>query len=428
MLVPSMSHHAAIRRAQSRPSGATLSMFCISLSLGLFISTCPTAVAAEEKDSGSMDSIWVDQSVRNNAKADAPSTDAAKPSAAGTAVTATTGSAANTTLDTAAPMCTLSAFKDSPLATGSGWVGLGPFKSGSDSSEFVDEKRNRVKLDLTGDQITRAELTINGTKQSAVPGINMLNLQMNIDFLLESVGIRANRIQAINAQIEHEKDALLNGNDPVTINAGRYSLNVEKHNSGNTVDYVIAVNSMDANKKVIRQPWVSMVTPKDVPSKIEEHVTPQTDSGKPAAGADHTQLKGQFAELIGNWQKVKKEAVKTRQAEQLGTVLSGKALTRQTDAVKWLVTNHRYYDMTPKGVVVEQFTEILPAKKYMVAAQVHEAYKFIDEQTGKVLKEVDDINKVNYTVEKQGGKWVISDSVLLSANNNKTSATNKISR
>ncbi len=81
-------------------------------------------------------------------------------------------------------------------------------------------------------------------------------------------------------------------------------------------------------------------------------------------------------------------------------MLAGKALIRQTDAVKWLVNNHKYYEMNPKGVVVDQFAALAPAKKYMVAAQVHEAYKFIDEPTGKVLKEVDDVNKVNYTIEK----------------------------
>jgi hypothetical protein len=312
-------------------------------------------------------------------------------------------------------MCTVNAFKDSPLVTGNGWVGIGPFKA--DGSDFVDDKSNRVRLDVQGDQITRAELTLNAYEANRDPVMNELNLEMHIDFLLESLGIKPSRIQALNRQLELKKEALLGDPQPLNVTGGHYSVVIEKRPASSGTDYVITVNSMDVNKKTIRQPWVSERSRESSHHDLSFVSQPQEDNTPAAPAIDREQLKAEFVDLISKWQKVKKEAVKTKQYDQLGSVLSGRALAAQTGAVKYLITNHCYYEMNPKGVTVDQLTEILPGKKFMVAAQVREAYKFIDEQTGKVLKEHgDDINRVNYTIEKAGGKWVISDSKLLSAN------------
>jgi len=396
------------------------------------------AMAADDSSSNSMDSIWVDSAVKSPAAKDgaaagsaepttlmtppgAPAAKAAagaaptqapgRPSAAPPVVTAT--ATPPPALDTAAPMCTVNAFKDSPLVTGSGWAGIGPFKA--DGSDFVDEKNNRVKLDLEGDQITRAELTLSAYDANRDPVMNQLNLEMQIDFLLESLGIKPSRIQALNVQLDRRKEALLNDPQPLNVTGGHYSVVIEKRPSSGGTDYLITVNSMDMNKKAIKQPWVS-----EKPRESSHHdhsFLSQPEEKTTAPAADREELKAEFVDLISKWQKVKKEAVKTKQYDQLATVLSGRALAAQTGAVKYLISNHCYYEMNTKGVTVDQLTEILPGKKFMVAAQVREAYKFIDEQTGKVLKEhVDDINRVNYTIEKTGNKWVISDSKLLSAN------------
>jgi hypothetical protein len=435
-----------------------------------------TAIAA---DDGSLDSMWVDAASKTGSETQSSTTTPAAstpvttpatngPAAAGVAGSAAVNSAGGTTAsetgsvtgaatagtagaaDTAttsaavtaaagpdinAPMCSLEAFRNSSLVVKGGWPGVGPFKPSSDSrgTEFIDDQENRVKVDVNGDQITRAEMTLANKRGSGSDQKELLDMQMHVDFLLEAVGIKPKRILDFNAQLEKQKDAFLHNNSPLSVVTGRYAVSIERRSDSGQNDYVIAVNSLDANKRVIKEPWAAEA-PKEkaLPESTGANTTirmtmdggkqnehkPAKTAPKVAAHADSAQLKAQFAELINGWQKVKKAAVRNRQTDDLASVLGGKALTRQTEAVKWLVSNHRYYDMNPKGVVVDQFTEI-SANKYMVAAQVHEAYKFIDDQSGKVLREVDDVNKVNYTVEKQGNKWVITDSALLSAANSK---------
>jgi hypothetical protein len=248
------------------------------------------------------------------------------------------------------------------------------------------------------------------------------------------VGIKAGKIQDLNVELAKNKEILLKTDEtPLSLKAGRCAVTIEKRkNADNKLDYTIAVSSLDANQQVLKQHSVSEVkpvveqplqptteqpthivmTPPPVkPAPTAKPVAPATPAAHPATEG---QLKEQFVSLISSWQKIKKAAVRNKDAQELPNVLAGKALIRQADAVKWLTTNHKYYEMTPKGVTVDQYAELAP-KKYMVSAQVHEAYKFIDEPTGKVLKDVDDINKVNYTIEKIGGKWVITDSALLSS-------------
>jgi ARC6-like, IMS domain len=431
MRLTSMPQKAVGSISGSNSGYRRIMFFCLSITLtASAMSMALPALAVD--DASSMDSIWVDQSVKDPAqKAAGAATTTAGSNKSGSATAPPTAvnpppnlSAApeGTSVETTAPMCTVGTFKDSALFTGNGWSGIGPFKAGADNSEYTDGKQNRIRLELSGDLITHAELTLSHYQPVNDPVINMLNMLMNIDFFLESVGLKPSRIQNVNVQIDRNKETVLSDSAPLNITTGRYAFTMEKRPlEGGRFDCIVAVNSLDADKKIIKHPWVSSEPKKETsppPMKVTTAL-PETSSTStsPAPAADRSQLKAQFVDLINNWQKIKKEAVKSRQPEQLSAVLAGKALVRQTDAVKWLITNHKYYDMNPKGAVIDQYTEILPSKKYMVAAQVHEAYKFIDDTTGKTLKEVDDVNKVNYTVEKVGAKWVITDSKLLTPNN-----------
>jgi hypothetical protein len=134
------------------------------------------------------------------------------------------------------------------------------------------------------------------------------------------------------------------------------------------------------------------------------------DSNPPAAPLS---MKDTFRDVIAGWQKLKKVAVRQRDTSELSQVLSGRALIRQSDAIKWLQTNHKYYDMNPKGVVVDHFVDLGKGQKYAVYALVKEASKYMDEPTGQVIKDSEDTYNVNYTIEKSGDKWLISDSSIV---------------
>lgn len=474
MLLSSTSGNTRRSMSKARRSGHRLSITTLAVLLLAASQVAPSQALAAD-DSQSMDSIWVDPAVRSKAAHSAPdagapeptdvtgsppesaapspaaaaskstpaapeassssasssasSASSAAPSAASTAQTSLPAdtvarASSGDSLDTAAPMCTVSAFKDSPLITGSGWASMGPFKDAGGGFEYVDDKNNRVKLDVSEDHISHAELTIAAYEANRDPLINLLNMQMYIDFFLESLGIKASSIQSINVQLERNRDALLSEMQPLNITGGRYSVVIEKRpaTAGNAVDYVVAVNSMDMNKKTVKQPFVSS-KPAEESGAADLRVAMLPPRGQQDYIAlSHDQLKTQFADLISKWQRIKKQAVRTRQSEQLSSVLTGSALAVQTEAVKYLVSHRCYYDINPKGVSVEQFTEILPGRKYMVAAEVREAAKFIDEASGRVIKDVDDVNRVNYTIEKAGGKWVISNSKLLSASPTRAAA------
>jgi hypothetical protein len=147
---------------------------------------------------------------------------------------------------------------------------------------------------------------------------------------------------------------------------------------------------------------------------VASHAVP-SETTDPAANAGQPggDLKQTFTDIIQSWQNIKKAAVKSKDLTELPQVLSGKTLIRQSDAIKWLVTNHKYYDMTPKGVVVDRIVDLGKGQKYAVYAQVKEYSKYMDDATNQVLKVTDDVYNVNYTLEKTGDKWLISDSAIL---------------
>ncbi|HEY9714722.1 MAG TPA: IMS domain-containing protein, partial [Chroococcales cyanobacterium] len=107
-------------------------------------------------------------------------------------------------------------------------------------------------------------------------------------------------------------------------------------------------------------------------------------------------LKQQFQTIIEGWQKVKRIAVKERNVNDLALILSGKTLLKQTNAIKWLIDNHMYYEMTPESVAVKKYTAVVPNQKYLVTTEIHEGSKLINEaQNNAVVKESDSTYTVN---------------------------------
>jgi hypothetical protein len=313
--------------------------------------------------------------------------------------------------ETRAPMCSLENFKTSALVQKGGWPGVGPFKVDGDPTSYVDENHNQLKIEVEGDKVTKAELHLTG-KKAGTTSSALLDMQMTVDFLLESVGIKPKRIADLNSQLEKRKDVLERQPTLVNLTTGRYSVSIDKQASGqeNGLDYIIAVNSLEASRQAIKEHSVH----EDHQAPPEKSTIKPTKEPEKVALTQPKDLKEDFVNLIKAWQKVKKSAVRTRQTEELADVLAGNALAKQTDAVKWLTEHHRYYEMTPKGVTVDKYAEISAGKKYLVAAQVREAYKYVDADSRNVVKESDDTYRVNYTIEKIGWHWAITDSSLVS--------------
>lgn len=324
----------------------------------------------------------------------------------------------------AAPMCTLDDFQKSTLAQKGGWPGIGPFKSAEGNPlELSDPSDNRLRLQVAGQQVTAAELTIQKQKAS---NQDFLDLEMATDFLMEAVGVKGKKIAGLNSEMEKNKQSILLKSDksPLSLNAGRFMVYIQRQqpSPADKISYSIRVNSRDVNKDVLKQHSTAQGGQGSAPIPGSEGTvaaaTPEpkgTESADTASSTAGDALKSRFVDVIKNWQKVKKGVVRNRNIEELSAALHGRALQRQTDAVKWLITNHKYYDMTPLGVVVYRYSELAAGTKYSVISQVKESSKLMDEASGKVLKETSDTYKVNYTIEKVGDKWLITDSAIVPA-------------
>lgn len=336
-----------------------------------------------DDNNGSMENIWSDQSAQTTA-----------------------ATAAGATVSTSAPMVTVSSFKESSLVQRSAWPGVGPFTGTSDLPfDMVDKNQNRLRIKVTDDKVTEAQLSL--IKDRPVPA-DFLDLQMSADFLLEAVGVKPKKIDEFNKEIEKSRESVLRTDGkPLDLPVGRYLVSFVRQpvEGQDKFSYLIRINSQDASKDALKQHSVGEET---TPAPVETATTTPPVNTPPTTD----DLKEQFADVIRNWQKVKKVAVRQRQTSDLSEILAGRALAKQTDAVKWLATNKKYYDMNPRGVTVEKFTEVTPGKKYTVFAVVREASKYIDEASGQTLKDTDDTYKVNYTIEKVGDKWFITDSAL----------------
>jgi hypothetical protein len=325
-----------------------------------------------------------------------------------------------------APLCTIDAFKQSDLIQSGAWLGVGPFHG--DNNELVDASQNKISVSLDQDRIIGAKFSV------CDKPTDMLKLQISADFLLESLGAKPAKIADFNTQLDGASSQLAtsSNNNPVNLSAGRYLVYIFPEKNGADNNYVIRVNSKDVDMEALRGgsrtaenpgrnhnvPVPTKVTvttgsavPVDVASATTIHpVKPAVET--PAATED---LKSAFTDLINNWQQVKCVAVKDKDATALPNILSGKALSTQTGAVKWLTDHKRHYENSPKTIVIDHYTELAKGQKYVVTAEVSETSKYIDEATGQVLKDTSDSYGVDYTVEKIGGKWYITDSAKVTA-------------
>ncbi len=340
--------------------------------------------------SGSLDSLWSEQSVAQP-----------KPGM----------SISSTATPVSAPLVSLEQFNGSDLVKKGAWPGIGPFKSNpEDPLSLVDANTNILRLETADAHVTGCELTftVGQSDQTA------LDLEMASDFLLEACGSKPKTIVEFNRQIEKSKvDSFFKSDgQPLAITSGNLLVTIIKQgqSQNKSSQFLIRVRNRNASQQAIKQHSQTLVQKPADDSKD----TPDQNPNK-IASAQTPDLKSEFATCLKTWQQVKKTAIRQRDPQKLSSILSGKALVKQSEALKWLATNRKYFEMVPGPIVVTNFSELIPDKKYAVNAEVKESSKYIDEVSGRTLKDTEDFYKVTYTIEKIGEHWFIVDSSVISS-------------
>lgn len=353
---------------------------------------------------------------------------------------------------TSAPLCTLDAFKGSDFVKSGGWPGIGPFNPTLRvPNELKDAQDNHLRLKVDDQKVTEAELCL--VKQPNAQS-NFINLEMTTDYFLEALGVKPGKISDFNKELEKNKAEVVKDDvKPLSLSAGKYQVSIAApaeddlqnmpQDKKEKIALLVKVSSRDASPDSIRSAATSSTdTTPDEPDQtpptrvasagtgsqaLKTPVKISTPPVKPttpppakpvtpppaAATNSNDALKNQFADLLRKWQTIKKTAVRNRTTGELADVLALKALNTQLGAIKYLMSQHKYYEMTAKGVNVSRIQELTPGKKYACFAQVKEFRRFIDDTTGQVLKEGEDTYNVNYTIEKIDDKWFISDSAVI---------------
>lgn len=308
-----------------------------------------------------------------------------------------------------------------------GWPGVGPFsKDNGKDTDLVDESKNRLKLQLSGEDVTHAELLV--VNQSTKPS-QLLALQMTADFLLEACGAPSGRIADLNNSLEQNHGKLIATandtapGDPVSIKAGTYLVSIQRRPPGDqtvpgNTSYLIAVDNQKPQAVVASSDIGSTVKPAE--STFNSNFTVKTlTTGSQTATAKTTTpalkppddaLRTQFTNLIQGWQQVKRNAVKSRQTANLTRILGGTALSVQNKAITWLLEKRLYYEMTPLEMKVKSYSPIVPHVKYEVDCFIKERQQLMSADTMKPVKElVEKSSNVIYTVEKIRGVWLITN-------------------
>ncbi len=349
-----------------------------------------------------------------------------------------------------APLCTVDAFKGSDFVKSGGWPGVGPFNlTLKVPNEMKDAQDNHLRLKVDDQKVTEAELCL--VKQPNASS-NFINIQMTTDYFLEALGVKPGRISDFNKELEKSKAEVVKDEvRPLSLPAGKYQVSIAAptdedlssipQDKKEKIALVIKVSSRDASPDTLKahssasvdtssddateQPPVRVatvpaVTAPPVRTPVKTPATtvktpPAATSTPPATHSSTDTLKSAFTELLKKWQTVKKVAVRNRTTGELSEVLAGKALEKQTGAIKYLMTTHKYYDMTSRGVTVNRYQELTPGKKYACFALVKEFRRFVDDTTGQVLKDAEDTYNVNYTIEKIDDKWFITDSAVINS-------------
>ena len=314
-------------------------------------------------------------------------------------------------------------------------------------SEFKDKFDNKLDLIFDGENVAKAKLKLVNRSQKAS---DLLSLEMTADFLLEALGAKSVKIAKFNSDFEEQQNKLKEENK-LTLNAGKLEVSIAREGEKNSnSDISISVKhteKLEEKKKAPEKEAIAENKQNDNKKKVaatdlkpvETEKTPETKSTslldqpivykapKPGPllannpksvpinkqnGSQDT-LKAEFTKLLTDWQAIKKAVYKNRQNSSLLKLLGGAALTKQSKAIKWLLDNHRYYEVTPKGLSVENYKEITPKRKYEVVAKISERRQYVDANTMHILKDINSTYKASYTIEKIRGAWIIIDSKLV---------------
>lgn len=390
----------------------------------IFIALSPLfAASVSAQTDGSFNDMWEDQKGPGAQASAAPGT-AAAPTATGAPAGTAGPGAAPKAAGARAPLCTLTELKGSEFVTSGGWPGVGPFvPDAGKTNEMVDEAKNRLKVNLSGEDVTQAELyLVNQAKNN-----NRLALQMTTNFFLEALGAKSGRIADFNHSLE-EKKAVLETKPEIDLKTGNYAVKIQRKRFAETPAgrdaYVIAVRSeapitlgrpgrSDATRpaSVLSTPIVYKPSSTTTTPPVTVHQTQP-----PAKPPQNEALKRQFTTLMQQWQELKRQTVKSRQSHNLTAILGGKALQVQTQAINKLNEKGLFYEMTPISLDVAGYDEVTPGRTYLVHVNFKEKQKLIVANTLAVLKESEKTYAVDYTVENIRGQWLIIDSKVVTSN------------
>ncbi len=318
---------------------------------------------------------------------------------------------------------------------------MGPFTNfkGKDT-DLVDESKNRLRLRVSGDDVTHAELKV--VNQSSKPS-QLLALEMTTDFFLEALGAQSAKIADFNSALEKNQEKLIASSEraaaagQLNLKAGSYLVSIKRQQPGEdtvpgNLSYLISIDSDKPAPHIAANPGLNARTGEEKNNRdlnftirttvnTNDHSNDSTTgsaasatqaSGQPGRPADD-QLKRQFINLIEGWQRIKRTAMKSRQSSNLTRILGGKALETQNQALRWLMEKNLYYDMTPIELNVQSYKAVVPQSKYEVACYIKEKQQLMSATTMKAVKDASEKSyKVIYTVEKIRGAWLITNSVV----------------
>lgn len=419
----------------------------LAASLTIAVPSKVLAQDASEGD-GSMDSMWDD---KNSDKG----SDKAAPASNNAAAMPSPGKGL---------LCTVSTFKDSELVKTSCWPGVGPFKDDAEGQALTDPADNKLRLISSGDNLTAAELLLVGQKHDPQ---GILNLQMVTAFMLEALGAKNKNIAEFNTFVEKNKASLaLQGKDQAVIRttSGPYIVSLRSTAAGGGPAFLIEVLSKGVSEEEVKSHSVASLyadttktqaDPEPVvtapvktvpvktlpvkttpikttpvastatttapvkvaavpPTAVKPTASTNTSTTASATTGEGDGFKKELGDVIRNWQSIKKVAVKDKQTTELSSILSGRALAKQTHAVNWLTSQKQYYDLTPRGVTVDKVEKLSQTPpRYAVYVKVKELSKLMEDGTNRVIKESEDTYSVNYTVEKANGHWSIENSQIV---------------
>jgi hypothetical protein len=400
-------------------------LLCISLAFtALSLSGRPGQAAEND---GSLDTVWADSTKTANSASREP---AARESAKDSGAKGLT-SKGSPAAQHVRPICSVNSLISSGTIISGGWPGVGPFKAAPDQPyEFSDSTGNHLKLSVDNNEINAAEMALSW---GATPKDTMVKLEMTTDFLLEGLGVKPAKINEFNLGFER---ATARVKGPLTKPIGLFAsplavvISSAEPDGGKPMLSVI-VNAAAGQQAAKAEATEEKATESSAPDQTKVIESKESNSNETAAsahesknklasaeiggaaGADREDLKKQFLSLIQNWQGIKKKAVRECETAELAQILAGKALSRQIAAITWLKSHHKYCDVVPNGVSVEQLEEVTPDKTYSVHAVVKETTKYFDQNGGQLLKEINDTYHVIYRVEKINDQWLITDTAIV---------------